>query len=460
MNFNTINDVLANAEKAGVSVYGHTLAWHAQQNTTWLNKLLAPIEIPVQLITDKTVDYTTATSFDGTITKAGTVKIEGGALHAVKGVKFYLIEGFPVEGGREYEISFTAKVDKTVNLTLNFCGTKLDTKVKIEPSDWNGITVKCKAPADSDNGYLEVDPSPMYGGNVYYSDASVAHYPDNTRPQTAEEMRDTLTSEMNRWVDGMMSACAGRVQAWDLINEAISGGGNVNGYYDLQHSTPGSTDFFWQDYLGSEQYGPIVEQAARKAWAKYGGKPEDLKLFINDYNLESDWDQNKKLSSLIYWIGVWEKNGAKIDGIGSQMHVSYYANESIMRSKAKAMVNMMHMMANTGKLVRISELDMGYVRADGTEATALDITAEERQQMADYYRFIIQMYLKIVPPAQQYGLCQWCLTDSKPGSGWRAGEPVGLWTTDWVRTVCYAAYCDALSQPLPETEDFFQYIAK
>lgn len=42
-------------------------------------------------------------------------------------------------------------------------------------------------------------------------------------------------------------------------------------------------------------YGPIAEKAARDAYAAVEGtNPEDLKLFINDYNLESDWDDNKK----------------------------------------------------------------------------------------------------------------------------------------------------------------------
>jgi len=56
------------------------------------------------------------------------------------------------------------------------------------------------------------------------------------------------------------------------------------------------------------------------------------------------------------------------------------------------------------------------------------LTAEEHQKMADFYKFIIKKYFEIVPPAQQYGICQWCLTDAPAESGWRGGEPVGIWT--------------------------------
>ena len=54
---------------------------------------------------------------------------------------------------------------------------------------------------------------------------------------------------------------------------------------------------------------------------------QDTKLFINDYNLESDWDNNMKLKSLIEWIKRWEADGVtKIDGIGTQMHISCYVD--------------------------------------------------------------------------------------------------------------------------------------
>lgn len=80
--------------------------------------------------------------------------------------------------------------------------------------------------------------------------------------------------------------------------------------------------------MGNEDYVRIVVAAARKYYADNGGT-EPLKLFINDYNLESWWDGNKKAQSLVHWIEKWEADGVtKIDGIGTQMHVSYILNES------------------------------------------------------------------------------------------------------------------------------------
>ena len=284
----------------------------------------------------------------------------------------------------------------------------------------------------------------------------------NSIPLTPQEKSDTLTWAMNKWISGMMQATEGKVKAWDLINEAISGGGNVNGFYALQTeatSEHNPQDFYWQDYFTPEMYGPIVEKAARDAYAAVEGtNPEDLKLFINDYNLESDWDNNQKVKSLVYWIGVWEKKGqelgwnTKIDGIGSQMHISYYENPEILESKKKAIQNMLKIMAETGKLVRISEIDMGYVDKDGKDVTTAQLEKlpiEERvakeKAMAEHYKWIIEQYFKIVPVSQQYGICQWCLTDSPTDSGWRPGQPVGLWNLNYQRKPAYGGFADGLA---------------
>lgn len=284
----------------------------------------------------------------------------------------------------------------------------------------------------------------------------------NGIPLTPKEKSDTLTWAMNKWISGMMQATEGKVKAWDLINEAVSGGGNVNGFYALQTeatSEHNPQDFYWQDYFTPEMYGPIVEKAARDAYAAVEGtNPADLKLFINDYNLESDWDNNQKVKSLVYWIGVWEKKGkelgwnTKIDGIGSQMHISYYENPQTLESKKKAIQNMLKIMAETGKLVRISEIDMGYVDKDGKDVTTaqleklpIDERVAKEKAMAEHYKWIIEQYFEIVPVKQQYGICQWCLTDAPTNSGWRPGQPVGLWNLNYQRKPAYGGFADGLA---------------
>lgn len=272
-------------------------------------------------------------------------------------------------------------------------------------------------------------------------------------PLTQKEVHDTLVWAMDKWISGMMKACGGKVKAWDVVNEAISGGGDDGqGNYPLQHNDGTSNDFFWQDYMGDLEY---VRSAVRLA-RKYG--PEDIKLFVNDYNLESDWDGNKKLKSLINWIKKWEADGETyIDGIGSQMHISCYMNESTQNSKKNAITNMLKLMASSGKLVRISEFDMGMVDASGKDVPTGKMTEAMHKRMADFYAWIIKQYLSIIPPEQQWGICFWCPTDSPSNSGWRADTPVGLWTVDYYRKHTYAGVVKGLGGVPTSVEPIISY---
>lgn len=268
----------------------------------------------------------------------------------------------------------------------------------------------------------------------------------NTKPLTPEEKCEVLTAEMERWVKGSMEATEGKVKAWDVVNEAISGG-PWGQRYDLQHGpTTENNVFFWQDYLGDD-FVRVPVKFARKYFAEYGGNPDELKLFVNDYNLESDWDDNQKLKSLILWIKQWESDGETvIDGIGTQMHISYYEDEATQKSKQDHIEKMFKLMAESGKLCRITELDMGIVGKDGQDIKTADVTFEQHKKMGEYYKWIIKKYFEIIPVAQQFGICQWAQTDSPEGSGWRANSPIGLWNLDYQRKPAYGSVAEGYAE--------------
>ena len=501
MDFSTVEAYVKEAAKAGISVYGHTLAWHAQQPTLWLKTLISDKEEEVdpdkieyeEVIEEQLVnpdcegaDATNYVCRDGDGSGDITRIEDGVGVDGSRGVRVHSIDNPTNEWdsqffittpdhvwkeGDEYEFSMKAKADKEASVNIQSHTTPgnyihwsmLDGSYTIT-TEWKEFTFKGKVTADQAGGNglstIAFNLNVLKEANNYYFDdmswKSHTKKPiggGGATPQTPEELLDTLTYAMDLWIGGMMEACKNEdgtevlVKAWDVVNEAVSGEDkDGDGIYDLQHGKvkisdlKKSDDFFWQDYMGDLEY---VRTAVKKA-RQYGGN--DLKLFVNDYNLESDWDQNKKLKSLIEWIKKWEADGVtKIDGIGSQMHISYYMKPETQESKKKAIENSFKLLAESGKLVRISELDMGLVDADGNDVKTADVTEEQHHAMAEFYTWIIKKYKEIIPAAQQWGICQWCATDSPANSGWRANQPVGLWDQNYYRKHTYAGFADGLS---------------
>ena len=463
MNFTNVKKYVNAADKSGINVYGHTLAWHSQQPKAWLLKMLA----------DKKVDggeevWKTAANKDFRSDK--TVGWKDSETEWGYSINFSSTDGLKVTTTKSYpwQVQFVPMSDialtsgKTYTMTMTVKGTgsgKLDGRVGDWSgganfslnfnTEWNDVKVEVKPTLANNFILLHVV---NYVGDVYIKNIKFEGYEGQTRPLTQEERHDTLVWAMDKWIKGMMEACDGKVKAWDLVNEAVAGADNDrDGYYDLQHSEGyaqgtwdvGGDAFYWQDHMGDLEY---IRQACRLA-RKYG--PEDIVLFINDYNLESDWDNNKKLKSLINWIEKWEADRVtKIDGIGTQMHISCFENNTHQNNIKKHITQMFQLMANSGKLVRVSELDMGYVRGSnrwGSSSKTNELTEAEHKKMADFYEWIIKEYFRIIPPKQQWGICQWCTTDAPANSGWRGGEPVGIWDINNYRKHVYAGFVRGLN---------------
>lgn len=444
MNFLDMKDLLDHVEEIGGEVFGSPIAANANQADGWLNVLTAPIEVNVASIEDKTVDYTTMEEFTGTA-KSGKPTIEKNydgnenALKIPKRGKVYIVEGFDVDSYGTYTVTFYAKVDKDESVICTFADNRIkeganDKKYVIKAGKWVKVVVEARPAEDATEGYLMIEGN--LNSVVYIQKVSVTHTPDNHREQTAQEKKDTINYALNTWCDGMMKINEGRITSFDLIDEAIDTKAVLeNGMYDLKHS---NTQIFWQDILGSENYAPVVSRVASDNYQKYEGDPAALRFFIS----ESGLDDQKKFESLKYWIAVWDANGAKIDGINAKLSLSYSEDATTQQANQASLSALLDNLASTGKLIRLSNFDIKYQDASGANVAAKDITEAQRQQLADYYGYVIKSYMNKIPHDKQAGICKGNLADTS--------DPVGLWaidskSKDWVRTATYKAFCDALS---------------
>ena len=443
MNFLDMKDLLDHVEEIGGEVFGSPIVANADQADAWLSTLTAPIEIVVDYVEGKVVNFNEKSvgDYDGTIVKgkAAIVKYDNqNALKVSASSSVRIIEGFEVDPKAKYTTTFWARADKNVTYNINFSGTPVpgtgtNGKWSLKQGKWTKVVVEAQSAPDVTDGYLQIETA--LGITIYFQKVQVGYYPDNHRPQTAQEKTDTINYALNTWCDGLMKINAGRIKSFDLIDEALDSKNVLdNGMLDLKHATD---KIFWQDVLGSENYAPVVSKAASTAFENHGGDPSQLKFFISETGLED----TKRMESLNYWIGVWDNNGAKIDGINAKLNLTYSEDAAKQEANKATLNTLLDNLAATGKLIRLSNFDIKYQNVEGSNVAADKITADQRQKLADYYGYVINRYMSIIPNDKQAGICKGNMADTS--------DPVGLWSVskskDWVRTATYKAFCDALS---------------
>lgn len=307
-------------------------------------------------------------------------------------------------------------------------------------TDWTRVDLNTVATRDDlDNLLFSVGD---YEGTLYFDDVALRKVDtgDEVIEKTEEEKTKLITEALRSWIEGMMDATKDYIKAWDVVNEPMDDYPDPSKLKTGKGKELANGEFYWQDYLG-EDYARLAVKFARE----YGG--DDLILFVNDYGLESTTQE--KCQGLIKYIERWESDGVtRIDGIGTQMHVSYIIDEIDQAANEAAIVQMFKSLAATGKLIKITELDMGIKETgvwDSPVVLTGNTTFELMQKQSEFYKFIIKAYFEHIPAAQQYGISQWSPLDSPDVEhSWRRNEPIGLWDLNFNRKPAYAGFADGL----------------
>jgi GH35 family endo-1,4-beta-xylanase len=254
---------------------------------------------------------------------------------------------------------------------------------------------------------------------------NVTYYIDDIKvveKRSTSNINPALVKEaLEKWINGMMAHYKGKVKAWDVVNEPMDDG-SPSTVKTGKNKTLASDEFYWQDYLGDKDYAVTAFKLARAA-ANAG----DI-LFINDYNLEQSL---AKCDGLINYVKEIELLGAEVNGIGTQMHISINTNKD-------NIAQMFERLGRTGKLIKISELDIKI----GTASP----TTEQYTQQAEMYQYVIDMYLKYIPEAQRYGISVWGISDNaNEHVYWISNDAPNLWDKDYQRKHAYKGFADGLA---------------
>ncbi len=235
-----------------------------------------------------------------------------------------------------------------------------------------------------------------------------------------EEKAEIIGEALESWISEMVTHYKADVRAWDVVNEPMDDGSPYNLKTGIGKDLD-SDEFYWQDYLGKD-YAVTAFNLARQY-----GNPGDI-LFINDYNLEYNLN---KCDGIIEYVKYIESKGAQVDGIGTQMHISIDTDKD-------NIAQMFSKLAASGKLIKISELDVQV----GTAAPTADQLAEQ----AEMYQYVVDTYHQYIPEAQRYGITVWGISDhAKEHEYWLPDDAPNLWDSNFARKHAYKGFADGLA---------------
>ncbi|GHV56144.1 hypothetical protein FACS1894182_02110 [Bacteroidia bacterium] len=246
--------------------------------------------------------------------------------------------------------------------------------------------------------------------------------------KTMEEKIAILTPIFENYITGVATHFAGKVAAWDVVNEALNESGTVRtGVEDLTSTSV----FYWQYYLGKD-YAVTAFKLAKAA-------DPNAVLFINDYNLET---QPSKLNGLIDYVQYIESKGGQVDGIGTQMHLNINTRKETIIEDVQAMFQKL---AATGKKIKVSELDIA-ISQESNPASPVQPTAEQYARQAELYQVVAELYTQIIPENQRYGITVWGVSDNEDEHlYWLKNDAPCLWDAKYARKHAYKGFADGLA---------------
>lgn len=220
----------------------------------------------------------------------------------------------------------------------------------------------------------------------------------------------------------------GKIQSWDVVNEAINDGGNAQ-----TGQTENLRNSLWLQALGPE-FLTLAFKFAHEA-------DPDATLYYNDYGIEA----GPKHASSMVLLKRLIQDGVPIHGVGIQGHWSTANIPYVALDKAISDY------ASLGLEVSITELDVTIRGASGGQFGrgfrgrrfgGSPPTPQDLKAQADAYARLFSIFIKHKDAIQRVTF--WGLSDRRT---WRFGQHPLIFDSNNQRKPAYAAIVDALQHP-------------
>lgn len=165
------------------------------------------------------------------------------------------------------------------------------------------------------------------------------------------------------------------VAGWDVVNEAF---------------TDDANNAVFKKRMGADYVAKCFK------WAREANA--DVKLFYNDYNLES---QTSKVTEVVNMVNRFKSEGVPIDGIGLQMHIDYKDPD------VNTISNNLNTLVDTDLLIHFSEMDMTVNR----DKVLSELTYERAVEQQNRFEEVVALY-NTIPNNQKFGITLWGMRDS------------------------------------------------
>ncbi|MCG2614290.1 endo-1,4-beta-xylanase [Terrimonas sp. NA20] len=437
----TYNFTNADAMVAAVGpmeVFGHTLLWHQNQNATYL-KNYAGITVPAatELATNPGFESgltgwsvfnsgnpagtstITATSVTSEVrTGTGAMKVVNPTGYPGSQWRVQVSSGtFNTTVGAQYRIAYwvrAASAGGSIRLSTGGAGSAQYQGDQTIGTTWQEVSWTITANGATTSFLFDLGQA----ANTYFiDDASVKEV---VVPPSGGAVAAKLETALTDWINALVGRYKGKVKAWDVVNEPFAD--NPVAIRNNSNTTAATDVLVWSNYLGRD--------FALKAFNLAKAADPTADLYINDYNLESN---AAKLDSLIAYVKELKAKGAKVDGIGTQMHIT--------RSTSYAGIEvMMQKLAATGLKIRISELDVRALMGSAAGKMTDDLLAFQ----AAMYKYVIASYIKHIPAPQRAGITIWGINDANSWLYDNGKEFPLLYDNDYNKKPAYAGVLQGL----------------